>query len=100
MIEVKNSTLFDPAFTKSFKELMAFSGFTPEQKISLVKMRKDFVSTLEKVKSESSKAGFKEMFTSLTSYHFKKIPLTNDLSNYLTAEDMFNLESILEEENV
>lgn len=93
MITIKNFLLWSPAFTESFKHMMKCEGLEPKDKLSLVRLRKSMITTMEEI----VEANDNELMKEETGYDIEKFKLTDSLAAHLTAEDIFNLEPLLEE---
>ena len=103
MITIKTSVLWSAAFTESFKKLMRYPEFGASAKLDLVRTRKRFIEIMNDVMeaaklNDGSEVAASDLMESEVTIEAGKFVLTDSLAEYLTADDIFNLEPLLEEE--
>ena len=98
-MDIKYGSLASPSFITSFKRLMSVSEIGIKDKMQLVAMRKEFEGTLsilrEAIENKEQNA-INDFMEATGTYLFGRIKLTDDIGKHLSADDIFNLEPLLE----
>jgi len=98
MIIIPNGLLYNQKFVASFAKLMEYREFTPSLKMKLVKLKRQMIQVVKDMQEfRGDHEAMRSVLEEGTEYNFNKISLNDALSNHLAAEDIFNLESLLEE---
>jgi len=102
-MEIRNSDIMSPLFWKSFNKLMTIEKMEVEDKMNLVRLKRYMADEIEVIKDtcKGMEINSPDLLAVMSGEQVFDVSIklkAEDLAEHVTAEDLFQLEPILTEE--
>lgn len=100
-MEIKNKLIINSGFIESFKRMGSITGLPASDKMKIVGLRKELTEALlelQEVAKDCDTATLDTLLDQTREFKSDKIDVSDALVNGLSADDIFNLEPILQGE--